>query len=156
MEFTVHVEGLDRIGDATDRVRRAVAKELNVALYASAKKVERDAKESILSGNKTGRLYRRGKTVVHRASAPGEAPASDTGRLVNSVLGEVVRGSAGEAKVKAGGGIVRYARMLEFGTIKMAARPFLFPALERNKAWIRERLAKAVRKAAIDSTKGPR
>lgn len=152
MEFSVQIEGLDRIGKATERVKQAVAKEIKIGLFASAKHVEREAKESILNGEKTGRIYKR-RTVVHRASAPGEAPASDTGRLVNSINAEVVS-SGFEATVKAGGGAVKYARMLEFGTSKMAARPFMFPALERSKGWIRERLNRAVRKAAIDSTRG--
>ena len=30
-----------------------------------------------------------------------------------------------------------YARFLEFGTRRMAARPFLRPALERVRAWLR-------------------
>jgi HK97 gp10 family phage protein len=150
MEFTVKIEGLERIDRATQRVRDAVAREVGIALFASAKKVEGDANRSITEGQKSGLLYKR-RTVTHRASAPGEAPASDTGRLVNSINGTVVSGRTGEAEVKAGSGIVRYARMLEFGTVKMAARPFLFPALEKNKAWIRERLNRAVRKAAVDA-----
>jgi hypothetical protein len=43
--------------------------------------------------------------------------------------------------------------MLEFGTRNMAARPFMFPALEKSKDWIRERLQQAVRRAAAKSVK---
>jgi HK97 gp10 family phage protein len=150
MELKVEIEGLDRIGNTTDRVLKGIERELKVGLYAAAKKVEADAKRSIASGEKTGRTYRR-RSVTHQASAPGEAPASDTGRLVNSINGEVV--GTFEAIVRAGGGIVKYARMLEFGTIKMAARPFFQPALEKNRNWIVERLNKAVRTAAINASK---
>lgn len=153
MQVEVKVEGLDRIDRATQRVRDLVAKEITTALYLSAKKVEREAKESILAGNKTGRVYKR-RTVTHRASAPGEAPASDTGRLVNSIHGELDTAKPGEAFVVAGRGAVKYAAMLEFGTVKIAPRPFLHPALEKSRRWIAERIQNAVVKAARAAGKG--
>jgi len=152
VEFSVQIDGLDRIDKASQRVRDAVAKEVAIGLFASAKKVEGEAKRSILSGDKSGRIYQR-RTVTHRASAPGEAPASDTGRLANSITGTYVP-SETSAVITAGGGIVKYARMLEFGTRLIAARPFLFPALEKSKAWIRERLNKAVRTAIVGVLRG--
>lgn len=150
MDFSFKIEGLDRIQKATQAVQQAVASEIDKAVFASAQKVVTEAKTSIANGQKTGRVYRR-RTVTHRASAPGEAPASDTGRLVNSITAYPAK--AGEAVAVAGRGSVKYARMLEFGTTKISARPFMLPAMEKSRAWIRERLAKAVRKAAIDSVK---
>jgi len=147
VEITVKIEGMDRINRATGVARKAIAEELNKGLFAVAKKVEGETKRSILNGQKSGRFYRR-RTVVHRASAPGEAPASDTGRLVNSINSTVETAKA-EAVIKAGGGLVRYARMLEFGTAKMAARPFLFPTVERLRNWIVERLNKSLRDGLI-------
>ncbi|MBP3955395.1 hypothetical protein J8F10_08890 [Gemmata sp. G18] len=149
MDFSVKVEGLDKIQNATLDVQRSIEAELVKGLFASAKKVEGEAKRSITDGQKTGRVYTR-RTVTHQASAPGEAPASDTGRLVNSINSSV---DGLDGVVVAGGGIVDYARSLEFGTSKMSARPFMFPALEKSKGWIRERLAKAVRIAAAKSVK---
>lgn len=151
MNLDVKIEGLDRIGRASERVRAEVVKQLGIGLYASAKKIEGDAKRAILDGQKTGRTYKRGN-VLHRASAPGEAPASDTGRLANSINSEVIRGTL-EAVVRAGGGIVKYARMLEFGTASMAARPFFQPSAEKNRHWVVERLNKAVRTAAMNAAK---
>ena len=110
--------------------------------YASAQQVVPEAKKSILEGGKTGRIYKR-RTVTHVASAPGEAPASDTGRLVNSTHAEA---GQGEALAISGSSAVKYAQMLEFGTSKMAPRPFMFPALEKSKAWITARLQDAVRR----------
>lgn len=149
MQIDVKVEGLDRIERATREVQLAVNTELKKALFASAKQVESEAKRSITSGQKTGRVYKR-RSVTHRASAPGEAPASDTGRLVNSINSYLSTDGL-YSFVIAGRGLVKYAAMLEFGTIKMAARPFMFPALEKSRDWIRERLAKAVRTAASKS-----
>ncbi len=148
MDISFKIEGLDRIEAATAQVRQAVADEINKAVFASAQKVAAEAKKSIMDGNKSGRVYKR-RSVTHKASAPGEAPASDTGRLVNSINAYALKD--GEAIAVAGRGTVKYAAMLEFGTSKIAPRPFMFPALEKSKAWIAERLNKAVRKGAIDN-----
>lgn len=77
-----------------------------------------------------GRTYQRGR-VTHVASAPGDPPAKDRNRL-GSVL------AAGEAITYQNGGLVAefgprnydVARYLEFGTRRMAPRPYLFRSLE--------------------------
>lgn len=143
MDFSVEIKGLDGIGRAGDTIRQSVADELNKAVFVSAQRVATEAKKSVLEGNKSGHTYKR-RSVFHRASAPGEAPASDTGRLVGSIHADMA--GPGEATAIAGSSSVKYARMLEFGTTKMAARPFFFPALEKSKAWIRDRLQDAVRR----------
>lgn len=151
MSFEVKLEGLDRLASKSKIVSQIAQQEVRKALFASGAMVEKDAKESIAQGKKTGRVYKRGSRT-HQASAPGEAPASDTGRLVNSIN---VRPAEGELAVDvvAGGGIVKYARMLEFGTSKMAARPFLFPALEKNKEKIRKRIEASLDKTIERATK---
>lgn len=144
MEFSVKIEGIDRLARSTDQIKARAKSEIEKALFASGKQVEKEAKLSITNGQKSGRLYKRGKAIFHRASAPGEAPASDTGRLVNSINTTI---SGLEALVVAGRGAVKYARMLEFGTSKIAPRPFMFPALEKSKAWITNRLNQAMQRA---------
>lgn len=62
----------------------------------------------------------------HQASAPGEAPAIDTGNLVNSI--EVLPAAPAGAVVQTG---VEYAPHLEFGTVNMAPRPAWIAAAER-------------------------
>lgn len=81
-------------------------------------KIERAAKKSMTPG---------GTGTTHVPSSPGQPPAVDTGRLRASITHEVGRDSGGlVAKV---GTNVTYAAHLELGTSKMAARPFLRPAL---------------------------
>lgn len=80
-----------------------------------------------LSQKGTGRLYQRGG-VIHQASAPGQPPAVDTGRLRSSYTwrtGEDFRG----VYVEVGTNVV-YAPWLEFGTRYMQARPHLRPAID--------------------------
>ena len=202
MDFSFKIEGLAKIEHASGQIRQAVANEINKALFISAKKIEEDAKKSILDGKKTGRAYKRGaiggrkigtKVIFrngraiqgssilanvkgfkfHRASAAGESPASDTGRLVNSINSSL-SSIGGEAIVKAGSSAVKYAAWLEFGTLGVvghsvsfaggkasetgelrrgvAARPYLFPALEKNKQWINARLQEAIKIALTSSS----
>jgi hypothetical protein len=81
----------------------------------------------IMGPPKTGRIYRR-RGVEHQASAPGEAPASDTGRLVNSRRLEY-----SQAELR-GSMIVSAAHILplEHGTRKMEPRPSVRRALAES------------------------
>ena len=107
------------------------APEINIrrALFKSGAAVRNTAVESIAQSPKTGRTYTRGN-IVHQASAAGEPPATDTGRLVNSIYHDVE--NRGREIIGIVGAGVDYAIHLEFGTSKMAARPFLQPALRNN------------------------
>ena len=128
------------------RLSAAMEKEVAAALYAGGLMVEANAKQKIMRGPKTGRTYKV-RSVVRQASAPGEAPANQTGRLVNSITVEA-QPSRKRVLVKAGGGAVEYAAMLEFGTAEMKARPFFAPALKEETPNIKARLRKGVEKAA--------
>jgi HK97 gp10 family phage protein len=150
MDFSVQIDGLDALANASQQVRDAVADEINKAVYASAQQVVLEAKKSILSGGKSGRLYHR-RTVTHQASAPGEAPASDTGRLVNSLSATLT--NPGEATASAGNSNVKYAAMLEFGTTNIAPRPFFFVAFEKSKAWIGNRIGEALQRGIARAAK---
>jgi HK97 gp10 family phage protein len=116
------VKALDAVPAKTERAVRAVVR-------ATAMRVEGTAKERIQRPPKTGRLYRTyNKRKLHRASAPGESPATDSGTLASRVFHEVQAGGF-EASVASD---VRYAGYLEFGTRRMAPRPYLAPALREH------------------------
>lgn len=63
-------------------------------------------------------------------SAPGEPPGIRTGTLRRSITHEVEKTSTGI--VGRVGTNVKYAPHLEFGTSKMAARPFIRPKFAEN------------------------
>ena len=69
-----------------------------------------------------------------------QAVPVDTGRLRNSIAIEEVEGGL-DAKV---GSNVEYAPHVEFGTVRMRARAYLFPAMESERAPFRKRLNDAV------------
>ena len=92
------------------------------------------AVESILQGAKSGVTYSKyNPRRTHTASAAGEPPASDTGYLANNILVNIDADGFG-ASVESR---ADYSSFLEFGTSKMAARPFMQPALEENRAKIK-------------------
>jgi HK97 gp10 family phage protein len=118
-----------------DFVQNNVLKVLN----SSALLVEGSAKESIQRGIKSGKTYTRGG-VVHQASAEGEAPATDTGFLVSNITHQFAKkGKTMASKVLSK---ANYSEFLEFGTRNMGARPFLQPALEKNRAAIKQKFIK--------------
>ena len=102
------------------------------AVDAATQIVRTAAVDMIQRSPKTGETYRRGN-ITHRASAPGEPPATDTGFLVSQIFAKVDADKlGGQVESRA-----PYSRFLEFGTVNMEARPFLFPALEMSKPRIR-------------------
>lgn len=73
-------------------------------------------------------------------SAPGEPPAVDTGTLANSIEGKMhVRGR--EWRITG----VEYGEFLEYGTPRMAARPFIRPAVYAVRRQLKDKFKRLVR-----------
>jgi len=108
--------------------------------------IRKEATRSIMRGKKSGIIYHR-RGVTHQASAPGEAPAADTGELAGSITTEY------NAKLLTGTITAKaiYAAALEFGTQTIEPRPFMRPALDSQRARIQEELQAAVAKALKSS-----
>jgi len=90
---------------------------------------QRYSVDGINSGPASGAVYTRG-SVTHQASAPGEYPMTDTGRLASNIIILLPSGSSIEGQV---GTNIEYGTFLEFGTSRMAARPWLLPSFEKAK-----------------------
>lgn len=130
-----------RLGRYVDSRRAAIAR----AVADGAFLVHEHAVDA-MSEQKSGELYttefRTGangrvfpigvERVPHRASAPGEAPAVDTGRLKSSLHVNTDPGTLSADVIAP----VGYALHLEYGTRNMAPRPFLGPALEAHRQTI--------------------
>lgn len=123
-------------------VEGAVADEVRKAMAISIITTMTTVKRNLVSGSRSGILYiGGGRSKPHRASAPGEPPHSDFGSLVEGILHEIDQDGLGGAVVSH----VNYSKWLEFGTPKMSARPFMFPASEEERAKSRARIIKALR-----------
>lgn len=96
-----------------------------------AQSVSQRAKIKIRSGAKSGKFYiRQNPTRGHQASAPGQSPADDTGRLANSITFRKVSRSnetAWAGTDLAYGGELERGFTTEFGDY-VAPRPWLLPS----------------------------
>tara|TARA_X000001382_G_scaffold5313_1_gene4517 strand:+ start:168 stop:623 length:456 start_codon:yes stop_codon:yes gene_type:complete len=120
------------------------------AVFKSVADVEKHAKKSISQGSPSGRIYQRYKPKrTHQASAPGQPPATDTGFLVNNIKRKMDSDNMGGEIASRS----TYSKFLEFGTSKMLPRPYMFPAMEKNKKKIKDRIKKAMQSATKSSTK---
>ena len=134
----MQVTGLEQLGNALDRYSARSSAAISDVIRLTALAIEADAIKSIQRGDKTGAIYQRGK-VTHQASAPGQAPATDTGKLVSSIRSIIGRG---EAYVGTDYDVGRY---LENGTMKIKARPWLRPARQKNVKLFLSRVKAALR-----------
>ena len=132
-----------------ERIKKRLLNErkMMAAVVQATELVRTTAVDSIARGVKSGRTYvKYNPRRIHTASAEGQAPATDTGNLIKGISTEIQkRGKVIEGLIKANakadnGG--NYAKFLEFGTVNMRPRPFLFPALEKNKRRILSIFAK--------------
>lgn len=137
----VQIIGMDRVQAAIRAFGQEVMDGVEQAIEASALEALTDVRKAIQGPPKTGRLYKRGKKV-HRASAPGEAPATDMGALVNSTY--YTKPDPFTAEI---GSRLDYAFFLEFGSRKTAKRPAWLPAAERAAPRLQRRIEKVIRAA---------
>jgi HK97 gp10 family phage protein len=99
--------------------------------------IEAEAKREMTEAEINGeRTYYRGKhhRIAHNPSVPGSAPAVDLGTLRQSVTHDVTQDGS-QVTGRVGSTIVNppYGAYLEYGTSRMAARPWLGPAYQKNK-----------------------
>lgn len=113
-------------------------KAVEKAIAATGLEIITGVKKRIQRGPKTGKTYTRGN-IAHVASAPGEAPATDTGTLASSPYFE----QNGKLSVTVGSRLA-YAAYLEFGTTKIAPRPSWTPETELARPKMKSRIEKAL------------
>lgn len=142
MVATLRLEGMQDLDRALKQLGDRATKHVADAVNATGLELRTEIVKKYQRGPATGAIYRRGNTV-HQASAAGEAPATDTGRLASSV--QYSKTGPIEAEVKTE---VKYGPMLEFGTINIQPRPNWVPSVEAIKPKFNGRLQDALRKAA--------
>ena len=134
MKVSIKVKGLEEATNALKSLEKDLEQPFREVIAGGAQLIRGEAIKSIQTGPKTGRIYEKyNPRRTHSASAPGQAPASDTGKLVSQIM--VNQKSPDEILVESN---ATYSSFLEFGTSKMLARPFLFPATERSRPKIAE------------------
>ena len=135
-----------------DKFSLDIDKMIDGGVKAAAVTMRGDVVKSIQDqgvGSYVTRYTEAGKPYLHVASKAGDAPNTDTGRLASSIKFRHEKDTQ-TAYVETD---IEYAPHLEFGTSKMAARPFLQPAAERAPEYIesgiKSVIEQAIKKAAI-------
>lgn len=101
------------------------------ALFAAGEMIQTEAQLSITRGSVSGKN--------HVPSRPGEPPNQDTGVLANGIETALTGPLIVEVSSNA-----PYSAALEYGSSKMAARPFMRPALQSHEKAARDLIAKAI------------
>jgi phage gpG-like protein len=114
---------------------------VDMAARQTAFAIQANAVKRMKNTKRGSRVYKRGKSgKTHRSSAPGEAPAPDTGRLMNSVRTKSFR------KGYIVGTHLAYGRYLEYGTKRIDQRPWLRPSAQEEGPRFKKRLRKLLRR----------
>ena|SRR5690625_2708473 len=138
------IEGLDELNAVLAKFPAEFKREAAALVNRTAQNIRNTAVQSIVREPSSGNTYEKytpGRT--HTASAPGQPPNTDTGRLAGSI--RAVMSGTSSAHVEA---LADYAVHLEFGTRSMAARPFMTPAVEQERPNYERGLRELTRRAA--------
>jgi HK97 gp10 family phage protein len=120
------------------RLQRIASEEtvrnVGAALFAGGEEIRAEASHMITEGAVSGKN--------HVPSAPGEPPNEDTGVLRTNI--ETTQPAPLHVEVSSN---APYAVALEYGTSKMAARPYMQPATDRKRQAVVDLVQGAVSKA---------
>ena len=143
MKIEVKVKDINKVLGRFKKLDKDLEEPFREVVKGGGQLIRGEAVKSIQTGMKSGRIYEKyNPRRTHKASAPGEAPASDTGNLVRNIRVEQKTKDIVNVESRA-----NYSKFLEFGTSKMLARPSLFPAFEKSKSKILQATFKRVQKA---------
>lgn len=140
MTKAIRIEGEAELIAALKKFGADGEREIDKVVQATGIELRGDIVKMYQRSTPTGRVYEKfNPRRTHRASAPGEPPATDTGRLASSVRYKKVAQGSAEVDTQ-----VEYGAWLEFGTLRIAKRPAWLPASEAARPKFRERLERAL------------
>ena len=149
MQINLKVTNLKKVLSQLNRLQKDMEVPFQEIVKGGGQLIRGEAIKSIQTGSKSGVMYQMyNPRREHRASAPGEAPASDTGNLVSKII--VKQKDANVTNVESN---ANYSAYLEYGTSKMEARPFMLPAFEKSKKPIINAVFKRVKNKIEEYTK---
>lgn len=146
IEVAYELKGVDKLVKILDTLPETVRKQcLKPALRKGGLVIRRAAKRNVSGspvGVRTG-LLRKYISMVSLKDRAGQSPAVLIGIPKKTKLLDVIKSTRKDLKP---GSRPYYWRMLEFGTKKMRARPWLRPAVQSTQAQVAETLAEYHRK----------
>ena len=149
MDIKFSVKNLKKVLSQLDKLEKDMEVPFQEIVKGGGQLIRTEAIKSIQTGAKSGIMYQKyNPRREHRASAPGQAPASDTGNLVSKII--VKQKTKNVVNVESN---ADYSAFLEYGTSKMEARPFMLPAFEKSKKPIINAVFKRVKNKIEEYTK---
>ena len=131
----VRIRGAKEFSRKLERIVASGAdRYVSEALFAAGETIAAEAQTSITQGAQYGK--------GHIASLPGEAPNADTHLLADNI--EVVQPGPLHVEVSSN---APYSAALEFGTSKMAERPFMRPAVAKKRKEVVALIEKGIRRS---------
>ena len=129
MDIKFSVKNIKKVLSQLNKLEKDMEIPFQEIVKGGGQFIRGEAIKSIQAGAKSGIVYEKyNPRRSHRASAPGQAPASDTGNLVSKII--VKQKSKNITNVESN---ADYSAFLEYGTSKMEPRPFMLPAFEKSK-----------------------
>lgn len=130
----------------------ALQRRLEANLVIAGELVATEVRRNIQKSPRGGKTYvKTNPNRVHKASAPGESPATDLGFLVRSIQ---VQPDFDNLRIRVVSlhSIAPYARRLEFGDMArgLQPRPFMFKSLAAKKQKAEDLMKKALNAAIRD------
>ena len=149
MDIKFRVTNLKKVLSQLENLDKQLEPDFQEIVKGGAQLIRGEAIKSIQTGAKSGVVYQMyNPRREHRASAPGQAPASDTGNLVSKII--VRQKTKNITNVESN---ADYSAFLEYGTSKMEPRPFMLPAFEKSKKPIINAVFKRVKNKIEEYTK---
>ena len=149
MDIKFKVSNLKKVLSQLDKLEKDMEIPFQEIVKGGGQLIRTEAIKSIQTGAKSGVMYQKyNPRREHRASAPGQAPASDTGNLVSKII--VKQKTKNITNVESN---ADYSAFLEYGTSKMEPRPFMLPAFEKSKKPIINAVFKRVKNKIEEYTK---
>lgn len=135
MVIKIEIEGLEDLRREFTNLDAKFNEAVEDAISETALVVQGEVIARINQGPATGRTYQKyNPRRTHQASAPRQAPQSDTGTLAGSVYLDI------NPRTATVGSALAYAAALEYGTRRMAPRPVWAPVADEEAPKLRERL----------------
>ena len=149
MDIKFSVKNIKKVLSQLNKLEKDMEIPFQEIVKGGGQFIRGEAIKSIQAGAKSGIVYEKyNPRRSHRASAPGQAPASDTGNLVSKII--VKQKSKNITNVESN---ADYSAFLEYGTSKMEPRPFMLPAFEKSKKPIINAVLKKVKNKIEEYTK---
>ncbi len=128
------VRGLDKFERRITRLRTQAVRDISQALFRAGQNIEVTAEFLITQGSVSG--------AGHVPSAPGQPPNRAIGVLDGNI--ETIQARPYTVLVSSN---APYAAALEFGTSRMAARPYMAPAVAMKREEAGDFVRQVVRRA---------